>query len=166
MSEGPSIIPPGSRTLSDEERQALLDDMAEVIGSSHLFKSLDETGRERVLSYGYVCRYDAGDVIIEEGDVGDTMFVVISGTVTVETGTTSGKLQLAELGRGACVGEVSVLGGGPRTATVTAKTDVDCVAFHRHRIERVLSDYPKVHQLLQALVEGRARDTIEKIVGS
>jgi CRP-like cAMP-binding protein len=61
---------------------------------------------------------------------------------------------------------VSVLSGGARTATVRALTDVDAVGFERHRIRRILEDYPKVRQVLETLVEGRARDTIEKIVGS
>jgi len=93
------------------------------------------------------------------------MYLILDGKVRVQTDTPSGPVQLAELGKSACVGEVSLLTGEPRTATVTAETDIDAVAFARHRIERVLADYPKVAELLQTLVERRARDTIEKIIG-
>jgi CRP-like cAMP-binding protein len=94
------------------------------------------------------------------------MYLLLNGKVRVETTAAQGSVHLAELGHGACFGEVSVLTGGLRTATVTAVTDVDAVAFEKHRIERIVADYPKVRALLEALVEGRARDTIEKIVGS
>ncbi len=61
---------------------------------------------------------------------------------------------------------MSVLTGGERTATVTALTELDLVAFEAHRIERILADYPKVRELLESIVEGRARDTVEKIIGN
>lgn len=161
----PSVIPPGGRILDDDERRALLDEMSDIVSKSHLFKSLDDDGRRRVLSSGYVCSFADGEQIIRQGDTGSTMFLILNGKVKVETQTPGGTVHLAELGHGACVGEVSVLTGGERTATVTAVGDVDAIAFEKHRIERILSDYPKVRSLLEALVEGRARDAIEKIVG-
>lgn len=159
------MIPPGGRVLDEAERCALVDEMTEIVSTSRLFKSLDEEGRQRLLRSGYVCSFSAGEVILRQGDVGSTMFLILKGTVRVETEAAAGTVKLAELGRDACIGEVSVLTGSERTATVTALTDVGAVAFERHRIERTLTDYPKVRALLQALVEGRARDTIGKIVG-
>jgi len=160
VTDSPSIIPPGGRLLSDEERRALMQEMAKIVDVSHLFKSLDEDGRRRVLMSGFVCSYNAGDMVLKEGDPGDTMYLVLGGTARVSTG----KVHLAELTRGACLGEVSVLTGGVRTATVTAVTELDLVAFEAHRIERVLEDYPKVRELLESIVEGRARQTVEKII--
>ena len=162
VTDSPSIIPPGGRLLSDEERQALMGEMAEIVAKSHLFKSLDEEGRRRVLTSGFVCSYPEGEVVIQEGDPGETMYLILNGTARVSTG----KVQLAELTRGACIGEVSVLTGGVRTATVTALSELDLVAFESHRIARVLADYPKVREVLESIVEGRARQTVEKIIGS
>jgi len=139
--------------------------MTSFVDTSHLFKSLDAAGRGRVLECGYVTTFSEGDVIVRQDDPGDVMFLILEGKVKVETTTPGGVVKLAELGKSACVGEVALLTGEPRTATVTALTDLDAVAFARHRIERVLADYPKVAELLQTLVERRARDTIEKIIG-
>lgn len=161
----PSQIPPGGRALSPAEYARLVEEMTELVDSSHLFKSLDAEGRGRVLESGYVTTFSEGDILLKQGDPGDSMFLILEGKVKVETQTPSGVVKLAELGKSACVGEVSLLTGQPRTATVTALSDVDAVAFARHRIERVLADYPKVAELLQTLVERRARDTIEKIIG-
>jgi len=160
-----SQFPPGGRPLSPSEYARLVEEMTELVDSSHLFKTLDAAGRGRVLECGYVTTFSAGDVILRQGDPGDSMYLILDGKVRVQTDTPSGPVQLAELGKSACVGEVSLLTGEPRTATVTAETDIDAVAFARHRIERVLADYPKVAELLQTLVERRARDTIEKIIG-
>lgn len=161
----PSDIPEFARALAQQEFTALTQEMHAIVSSSHLFKSLDDVGRQRVLESGYVTTFAPKDTLFAEGKTGESMLIVMRGTVIVETQTPSGTVHLAELSRGACIGEVSVLTGQPRTATVTAKTEVDAVAFEKHRIERVLADYPKVRKVLESLVVGRARDTIEKIVG-
>ena len=161
----PSVIPPRGRALEDAEREALLRDIEDIVASSHLFKSLDDTGRRELIESGYVVRYSAGELVMKEGDIGSIIYLVLSGKVHVETGGSRGSIHLAELGRGACVGEVSVLTGSPRTATVKAVDDVQVVAFEKHRIQRVIDAHPKVRKLLEAMIEGRARDTVEKIIG-
>ncbi len=160
-----SNVPPNGRVLSAQEREALQSDMAQIVENSHLFRSLDDGGRDKLFQSGYVCSFDDDSVMMRESDAGDIMYLILHGKVTVETGCSrGGSVNLAELGTGACVGEVAVLTGQPRTATVTAKGPVDCVAFAAHRIARVLTEYPEVHQLLLSLIESRARDTIEKLI--
>lgn len=160
------MIPSGGRLLDPAEQAAIEQEMEAIVNRSHLFKSLDEPGRQHLLESGFVMRFDPDDVVLREGDPGDTMYLVMEGTVRVETQAPNGTLQLAELGRGACVGEVSVLTGSPRTATVTAVTPVTAVTFARHRIQRILDEHPKVKALLDTLIEARARDTVEKLIAS
>lgn len=161
----PSVIPPRGRALEEAEREALLADLTAIVGTSHLFKSLNDDGRRELIESGYVVRASAGETIVEQGEAGTTMYLVMSGKVSVETAAgPRGSIHLAELGRGACVGEVSVLTGSARTATVKAIDDVQLVAFESHRIQRVIDAHPKVRQLLEAMIEGRARDTVEKLI--
>lgn len=161
----PSVIPPRGRALEDAEREALIADLTDMVGTSHLFKSLDDDGRRELIESGYVVRFGAGETIVEQGEEGSTMYLVLSGKISVETqGGPRGSIHLAELGRGACIGEVSVLTGGTRTATVKAIDDVQLVAFESHRIQRVIDAHPKVRELLEAMIEGRARDTVEKLI--
>jgi CRP-like cAMP-binding protein len=160
-------MPSGARTLSGDEVAALERDMAEIVAKSHLFKSLDEAARKELLESSFVMQYDPGEMILREGDPGDTMFLVMEGTVRIHARTVQGgELELAELGRGACVGEVSVLTGSPRTATVDAVGAVTCAVLARHRVQRVLDAHPRVRELLETLVEGRARQTLERILGN
>ena len=162
----PSVMPPAGRALEEAERAALLADLEEMVVTSHLFKSLDPEGRARLIESGYVLAFEPDDAIIRQGDAGSAMYLVLQGKVRVETAGVRGAVQLAELGRGACLGEVSVLTGSARTATVIAITPVQVVTFESHRIDRVIDAYPRVRKLLEAMVEGRARDTVEKIIGS
>ena len=165
MTFRPSLIPAGGRPLSEEEQAAIERDMEAIISGSHLFKSLDDAGRRDLIQSGFVMRFEAGDVVLLQDAPGDTMFLVLEGKVRVETTTPGGTVQLAELGRGACLGEVSVITKGPRTATVTALTDLTTVTFARHRIERLLEAHPRVRELLEALVAGRAKAAVDKILG-
>lgn len=165
MSFRPSTLPTGARTLSLDEVSGLERDMAEIVAKSHLFKSLDDGARKELLESAFVMQYDAGEMLLREGDPGETMMLVMEGTVRVHTQSPQGELQLAELGRGACVGEVSVLTGSPRTATVDAVTHVSAAVLARHRVQRILDGHPRVRALLEALVEGRAKQTLGRILG-
>ena len=160
------MIPPTGRALNDAEREALLADIEDIVQSSHLFKSLDPAGRAELIESGYVVAYDPGEVLVRQGDTGSVMYLVMKGSISVETDKGAGSsITLAELGRGACVGEVALLTGGPRTATVKAIDEVKVVAFEKHRVQRVIDGYPKVRALLEAMIEGRARQTVEKLIG-
>lgn len=139
--------------------------MEAIVGGSHLFRSLDAAGRRDLLESGVVREVDAGDVLVREGAPGDEMFLVMEGTVRVETRAPHGALELAVLGRGACLGEVAVLTGAARTATVVACERVVVVAFSDARVRALLDAHPRVRALLETLVEGRARQTLDRILG-
>ena len=66
-------------------------------------------------------RFTAGDVVFSEGDKGDAMYVVRSGELTIEKG---GKL-METVGPGGVFGEMALIDGSPRVATVRAKTDCE-----------------------------------------
>lgn len=134
-----------------------------LIESSHLFKSLDGPGRESVLASGELVRFDAGTVILFEGEQGDSFYLLKKGSVWVSTRRGGKDVRLATLTRGAFFGEVAVLSGQPRTATVTAAEPVEAIRFDKDKIDEILAQYPKVRRLLEAVVLGRARDTIEKL---
>jgi CRP/FNR family transcriptional regulator, cyclic AMP receptor protein len=71
--------------------------------------------------------FKAGDVIIREGDEGDTAFFIVSGAVDVAVGRTNPKI-VGRLQTGEVFGEMSLIEPGPRSATVTACCDTECLA--------------------------------------
>lgn len=158
--------PPQGRALQNEEFDALLVEMHHIVHHSHLFRSLDDAGRKRILREGRTVSFPAGQPLIHQGQTGDTMYLILRGKVSVEAVDGVHTLHLAELGPHACVGEVSLLTQSPRTATVCASTDVDALAFDRPTIQALLDEFPRLRALLESLVERRARDTMEKYIGS
>ena len=90
----------------------------------------------------------AGTVLTREGDVGREVFIILGGAAEV----VRDEQVVASLGPGDHVGELSLLDGGPRTATVTASTDVDLLVLSRPAFNGVLDEIPTLaHKLLVSL---------------
>lgn len=134
-----------------------------LLGKSHLFKSLDEQGREKLAELAQMTKLSAGDQVITEGTDGDCFFLLLKGKVTVTSLKGDKPVELATLGVGAVLGEVALLTGEPRTASVVANDDVVLVAFPEPGINDILEEYPKVKELLVRVLVHRAKDTIEKL---
>jgi ATP-binding cassette subfamily B protein len=153
-------------STQDSGAASLLGDVTieQLIAKSSLFSNLDDAGRRRLLESGVIENYMPGQVIMTEGEPGDSFFFIKTGAVEVSTQKNGGKLKLADLAAGDFFGEVSVITAQPRTATVTAVSPVVAVKFQRRKISRVLMDYPEVTKILNAKIEDRAADTIKKIL--
>jgi CRP/FNR family cyclic AMP-dependent transcriptional regulator len=91
-----------------------------------------------------------GEAIVTEGALGETLFVILEGQAKVVRG---GKVQ-TRLVPGDFFGEVSVLDGGPRTASVVAETPVAALRLFRRTVLELMESEP---QLALALLEGIAR---------
>src|SRR6476646_113116 len=152
--------------MADPSGSSILGDVTieQLVAKSPLFQALDDDGRKRLLEGGTLESYSPSDVIMKEGEMGDSFFFIKTGAVEVSTQRDGTKLKLADLAAGDFFGEVSVITAQPRTATVTALSPVVAVKFQRRKISRVLMDYPEVTRILNAKIEDRANDTIQKIL--
>ena len=89
-----------------------------------------------------------GTTLTRQGEIGREAFVLLEGRATVQRDGTT----VTELGPGAVIGELALLDGGPRTATVVATTDVDVLVLTRPAFNAVLDEIPTLaHQLLVEL---------------
>lgn len=143
----------------------LRDGVEAVVTGSFLFRSLDPEARRDLADRGVVMVFPAAKVVLTEGDPSSDFYLIDQGVAEVTTTTPDGApLVLATLQHGAFFGEVALLTNLPRTATVTALTDLSVVRFDHADIEDVLSRNPGARRILEAMIAGRARDTVEKVV--
>jgi len=129
---------------------------------SLLFKGLSQEDLSHLYQVGRMLRYKTGEVLFREGDPGNHLILIMNGHVRVTTAGKQGEVELSRLKRGGILGEVSLLTGRPRTATVTTLDEVEAIAFENKELEGLLRNYPKMRKLIQAMVEGRVRTAIEK----
>lgn len=133
---------------------------------SPLFEMLPKDELEAVIAEMEVETHDEGSVIINEGDPGTSMYVIASGAVKVYTRGTTGSLYLAQLGEGDFFGEVSVLSGKPRTATITASQRTELLRLDKEKVDGVLSKYPGIRKVLNEFYQKRAKHTVEAMIES
>src|SRR5690349_18631051 len=111
----------------------------------------------------YTVSFKAGDTILSEGAEGNTAYLVVSGSVEVSVGQGTAVRFLGRLGAGYFFGEMSLIEPGPRSATVTAVVDTECVATSYDEFIAALEKDPQqAVQFMQTLVR-RLRRMNERI---
>ena len=79
--------------------------------------------------------HKAGEVVFNEGDIGSSFHVLIAGEVVVEKNRAGRAVALAKLTAGECFGEMALVGGHVRSATVRATRDSATMRFDRERVD-------------------------------
>jgi cAMP-dependent protein kinase regulator len=147
------------------EEQETRDQEIKELKASALFTSFREQALEQILTSTSLRSYREGDIIVTEGEPGSSLFLIVSGEVKVFTRGERGEhLPLAELGPGDFFGEVSLLTGKPRTATITAKNQVTAIELHKESVDRIASEHPEVQEVLEEFYERRAQETVEAVI--
>lgn len=135
------------------------------VPKSPLFEVLTEEEREALVREMDVETHEAGSVIINEGDPGTSMYLIVSGEVKVYTrGNSGGTVYLAQLGEGDFFGEVSVLTGKPRTATITASQRSELLRLDKEKLDNALSAHPGIRKVLDDFYKRRAKHTVEAMI--
>ena len=100
--------------------------------------------------------FGRGERVVHQGDAGDAMYVVLEGTaiVTIRTGDDAER-EVARLSRGEFFGEMALLTGDPRTASVTAVDDLAVLAIHKEALQSMLTRRPGLATEMAEIVEAR-----------
>jgi hypothetical protein len=132
--------------------------IAAAVGEAALFARLPEDQRQRLVDNSRERLYSPGETIVREGERSSSMFLVESGSVAVSIqGATGENRDLTVLGAGAAFGEISLLTGEPRTATVRAVTETTLVEIEKESLAPILREQPQLVQELEATMEERRR---------
>jgi cAMP-dependent protein kinase regulator len=103
--------------------------------------------------------FDPGDVVITEGEPGESVFIVAKGTVTVFVRSVDGHhVRLCSLGEGSFFGEMSTLSGEPRNATVTAAAHCELLELDRGALGVIAAEHARVLEVLEEFSRARAAD--------
>lgn len=131
-----------------------------------LFARLDGAEQRALLAVMKQQIARLNDTIFWVGDDGDTLFVVETGRVSITAPDERGDhIVLDTLGPGAVFGEISLLDGGPRTATVRALSDVSLLALRRDDFHGFLRQWPDVAIDILQIMGSRQRVSTAAIRG-
>lgn len=139
------VIPRGAATSS------LTGDMGELLSRNPLLRGMQPSTLERLAASTSRRSMAAGEVLLHQGEEGDTFYIVAQGEVEVER---DGRV-LKRLGRGDFFGEVALLAHQPRNATVTALRAGELLVVSHDDFWRVLSHDPELGATVEAVAAWR-----------
>lgn len=127
-----------------------------------MFSLLDSDERATLGALLDERHFSKGDTIFSFGDAGDSLYLVRSGKVQVYVENFQGdKIPLADNEPGDIFGEISLLDGGPRTATAVAIDDTECLALDREKLLEFVTRHPHAAIDLLTIMGRRLRATDE-----
>ena len=133
---------------------------AEALRHVWLFSEMSDEQLESISSFTFEKSFDPGELIVEEGQTGNGLYVIVSGNVEVLKGDLAATPQvLAKRGAGDVFGEMALLGEWPRTASVRALDDGQCLGIDRWVFLSQLEQQPKVTIRLLQILAQRLRDS-------
>ena len=130
-----------------------IEDIVQLAGNVPLLSALNARDRDAICRVMIFKRFETGQTIVhEEDDETQTFFIIISGRVQVAVITSEGKKSiLATLKRGEFFGEMAILDGEPRSASVVAAEPCELLLLYRKSFLDILKRYPAI--AIQMLIE-------------
>jgi hypothetical protein len=123
---------------------------------SPLFKDFSVDEMVAVIQGLNLQTYRRGDVVIREGQPGNSLFMTAAGSLRVFRKDASGKqVPLGDLREGSFFGEMSVLSGKPRTASVVALSECELLELDRPTLDGIVAQHPHVWQVMQEFAAQR-----------
>ncbi len=132
---------------------------------SDLFENQPEEVLQEVLSQGRLLEFGPGDVVFEQGDRGDRLFIVKSGVLEVLSTPTDGTEQVpvAYLGAGEVLGELALLTGSPRSATVRSPERAELFMVEKPVFLDLMETLPAFSRNLCLVLAKRLETTTLKV---
>lgn len=132
---------------------------ADLLAQVPLFEGLSRRHLKKIAEHADEISFREKETIVEADQPGGTFFIIIEGEVKVMQ---KGRI-IARAGPGEFFGEISLLDGGPRTASVVASTPVVAVRLFKSSFDKVVREEPGVAGKILAVVARRLREA-EKTV--
>ncbi len=154
---GQIIIEKGNLTPEDL-KSSLQNQVEDMLGSIELFKSLSPQLISKIASIAKCVAFPKGEIIIHEGDQGDSFYQVIAGLIRVFHVSEDGvEVTLNTLGPGEGFGEMALLTGEPRSASVDIQKPSSLLIISKQVFDQLISEIPGFSLMLSEILSKRLR---------
>lgn len=134
------VVTIGVNGQEDQLRAQKLERKRQILGQMPLFRPLDERELRRVLQVTEVRGYSDGDSIINQGEAGDSLYIVLNGKVGVYRNDT----QVKELSVGEHFGEMALIRSQPRSASVRSLGASELLTLRRTEFFEIIRNQPRL----------------------
>jgi small-conductance mechanosensitive channel/CRP-like cAMP-binding protein len=141
------------------------DQRANALSSVDFLRVLSDDQRRRLAEASRIRIYGPGEPVVKQGDLSSEMFILQSGTVVVqrERGTGLAPLDVVEMHPGEFFGEMALMTGEKRTATVRAKTPCTLIGVDHDALKLVLEAAPELANMISEAIAARQAEAEAKI---
>jgi CRP-like cAMP-binding protein len=129
-----------------------------AIAAVELFAPLSEAERESLATHLVYAPFAAGDVMTRQGAVAHWLYLIVSGIADVSVETPAGPRDVGTLGPGEVMGEMGMMTGAPRRATVTARTDIACYRLDKSGFVEIVRNRPDIAESISRILAARAAE--------
>jgi small-conductance mechanosensitive channel/CRP-like cAMP-binding protein len=144
--------PPGRPRESQDEARSILR-------SDPLFQCLSDAQIDNLVKQSALNHFGRGERVIEEGAEGDSMFILLRGSAQVSISKNGSTIPVATLSAGDCFGEMSLLTGERRSATVRAERDCYVMEIGKAVMGEVIREAPECLRQLSEILAARKMET-------
>ncbi len=149
--------PSSSRRFLYHHRQDEASEVLDRIGHIEVLHTLSPSEMQAVIPLLKPLQVDADTVLCQEGEPGDAMFLIVDG----KAGVFKGNQWLAQLGAGEIFGEMALLTGEERSATVIAKTPMELYELGKADFDAMINYAPQLSSGLSRILARRLRETTQ-----
>lgn len=142
------------------------NDEVRVLRSVAIFANLD-TARLKLLAFtSERMTFAAGDVLFRQGDESDAAYVLVSGSADILIEAEDGPVRISTVAENAIIGEMGIVTGDPRSATIVATSAIDALKLRKEVFLAVLAEFPTMALSVTRLMVKRLQDNIVAVTQS
>ncbi len=153
-----------SERKEDMETKISIPDQILYLRKIRIFQGLSVSELAAVASVTEMVVYPTGEIVIKEGDSGDTMYLIIKGEVAVlETQGVNNEIEIDRIGAGDYFGEMALLDDIARSATIRTRQESHMLVLHKLEFTEIVREYPQIALQISKELSRRLRKLKEKM---
>lgn len=141
-----------------------LDQEVEILRQIPLFANIDTAKLKLMCFASQRLTFKSGEALCRQGEPGDAAFVIVEGEADVLIDTANGPVKVAVLKRNDIVGEIAILCDVPRTATVTAGSELVTLKVTKDLFFRLITDFPEMGVEIMRVLAHRLDQTTAQLL--
>lgn len=149
--------PASSRRYLFQQRQDAASEILDRLAQIEVMQNIPPAEMQAIIPFLKLCTTEAGAILCQEGMPGDSMYLILAGEAEVR----KGQQLITVLAGGEVFGEMAMLTGEPRSATVIARTPMELYEFKQADFNAVLARTPQLSQSLSRILARRLQATTE-----
>ena len=162
-----ALIKAGQYPLHKENgmtTEVVITDKILLLKKIEMFEGLTVSELAAVGSVTEEVQFQPGEIVIKKGEMGETMYLIIKGEVSVHIGDANGKeIEVDRIKAGDYFGEMALFEDVPRSATIRTETDSRLLVLHNQEFNEIVREYPQIALTICKVLSSRIRTLHEKI---